>query len=221
MKPVEIEVVSDFICPWCWIGHQNLKAAMQQAGLDEATVQVRFAPFELNPNMPAQGLNRKDYRSQKFGSWARSQALDSQVVEAGKRAGVTFNYDRVTLTPNTRLAHWLMVWAQRQDKPRSTAALFEAIFSAYFSDGQDIGAPDVLVALAAGQGFDAEAARAFLQTRDGERDVVASELRAAAAGVQSVPTIRMAGLQLSGAQPPAVMAQALSAAAVGLSALST
>jgi predicted DsbA family dithiol-disulfide isomerase len=213
MKPVDIEVVSDFICPWCWIGHQNLKAGIQQAGLDEAAVHVRFAPFELNPNMPVQGLNRKDYRSQKFGSWARSQAMDAQVVQAGARAGVSFNYDRVEVTPNTRLAHRLMFWAQSQNEPARAAGLFEAIFAAYFSEGQHIGEAEVLVALAVGQGFDADAARAFLQTRDGEREVVAAELRAAAGGVQSVPTIRIAGAQVSGAQPPAMMARVLSAAA--------
>jgi predicted DsbA family dithiol-disulfide isomerase len=216
MKPVEIEMVSDFICPWCWIGHRNLKAGVRQAGLDEAAIRMRFAPFELNPEMPAEGLDRRDYRTRKFGSWARSQVLDAQVVEAGKRAGVTFNYDRVEVTPNTRLAHRLMGWAQSQNEPAHTAGLFEAIFAAYFSQGQNIGEAAVLVSLAARQGFNADAARAFLQTRDGEREVVAAELQAAAAGVQSVPTIRMAGAQVSGAQPPALMASALMAAAAAV-----
>ena len=112
MKPVEVVVTSDFICPWCWIGHRNLKDGIAKAGLSADSVQVRFAPFELNPNMPREGQNRQTYRTGKFGSWARSQAMDAEVTMAGQRVGAEFNYDRVLVTPNTRLAHRLMFWAQ-------------------------------------------------------------------------------------------------------------
>lgn len=214
MNPVEVEVVSDFICPWCWIGHRNLKDGIERAGLDAAAVQLRFAPYELNPQMPKEGLNRKEYRSRKFGSWARSQAMDADVAMAGQRVGAQFNYDRVEVTPNTRQAHRLMYWAQLQGDGAKSEALYEVIFSAYFSEGKDIGTVDVLVGLAAANGFNGDAVRAFLETNEGEREVVASEFRASVAGVQSVPTIRIAGVQVSGAQPSNVMAQALRAAAV-------
>ncbi len=214
MKPVEVVVTSDFICPWCWIGHRNLKDGIATAGLSADWVQVRFAPFELNPNMPREGQNRQTYRTRKFGSWARSQAMDAEVAMAGQRVGAVFNYDRVLVTPNTRLAHRLMFWAQSQGDAAKLEALPEAIFFAYFSQGRDIGTVDVLVEVAAAAGFDADAVRTFLKLNSGEREVVAKELQAQLDGVHSVPMIRIAGHAISGAQPANLLAQALSSAAV-------
>jgi predicted DsbA family dithiol-disulfide isomerase len=212
MKPLEVVVTSDFICPWCWIGHRNLRDGIAKAGLDAQAVQVRFAPFELNPDMPTQGQDRQAYRTRKFGSWARSQAMDAEVAMAGKRVGAEFNCERVLVTPNTRLAHRLMFWAQSQGDAAKLEALPEAIFFAYFSQGRDIGMADVLVEIAAATGFDADAVRAFLKLDTGEREVVAKEVQAQLDGVHSVPMIRIAGRAISGAQPAAVLAQALSAA---------
>ncbi|MDN7489202.1 DsbA family oxidoreductase [Burkholderia sp. AU45274] len=208
MNPLDIQVTYDFICPWCWIGHAHLKAALREANLPVAPT-VKYLPYELNPTMPKDGIDRKAYRSAKFGSWARSQAMDADVTLAGKRAGVEFNYDRVAVTPNTRLAHRLMFLAQSKGDAARTEALFEAVFSAYFSDGQDIGMAEVLVSLAERTGFDADEVRSFLATNDGEREVVADELRAGAAGIRSVPTIRVGGVPVSGAQPVSVLAEVL------------
>lgn len=208
MNPLEIQVTYDFICPWCWIGHEHLKAALREADLAVAPT-VKYLPYELNPTMPKDGIDRKAYRSAKFGSWARSQAMDADVTLAGKRAGVEFNYDRVTVTPNTRLAHRLMFLAQSKGNAARTEALFEAVFSAYFSEGRNIGMAEVLVSLAEGTGFDADEVRSFLATNDGEREVVADELRAGATGIRSVPTIHVGGVPVSGAQPVSVLAQVL------------
>lgn len=212
MNPVEIQVTYDFICPWCWIGHEHLKAALKEAGLATPPT-IKYIPYELNPAMPKDGVNRKAYRSAKFGSWTRSQAMDADVTLAGKRAGAEFNYDRVEITPNTRLAHRLMFLAQGKGDIGKTESLFEAIFAAYFSEGQDIGTPDVLVKLAEGAGFDAEEVRRFLAATTGEREVVEAELQAQAAGVRSVPTIRIGDVPVSGAQPPSVWVQVLQGAA--------
>lgn len=212
MNPLEVVVTSDFICPWCWIGHRNLQDGIARSGLEPGAVQVRFAPFELNPTMPSEGQNRQAYRSRKFGSWARSQAMDAEVAIAGRRVGAEFNYDRVLVTPNTRLAHRLMFWAQAQGDAAKLKALPEAIFFAYFSEGKDIGALEVLVEIAATLGFDAEAVRTALKLNSGEHEVVAQELQAQVDGVHSVPTIRIAGHAVSGAQPASVLARALSAA---------
>jgi predicted DsbA family dithiol-disulfide isomerase len=214
MKPIDVVVTSDFICPWCWIGHRNLKDGIAQAGLAADAVQVHFAPFELNPDMPPEGLNRQAYRTHKFGSWARSQAMDAEVTVAGQRVGAEFNYDRVLVTPNTRLAHRLMHWAQLQGDAARLEALPEAIFFAYFSQGRDIGAIDVLAEIAAAVAFDGHAVRAVLALDIGERDVVANELQAQHDGVRSVQLIRIGGQAISGAQPAAVLAQALRAASV-------
>lgn len=212
MQRVDVEVVSDFICPWCWIGHRNLKEGIRIAGLNADRVRVRFSPFELNPAMPLGGLSRREYRTRKFGSWARSQSMDAEVTLAGRRVGAEFNYDRVEVTPNTRLAHRLMGWAQQHGDNSRVEALPEAIFAAYFSEGNDIGAVDVLVEIATSTGFDADAVRAFLLTQALESEVTAKEHQAQANGVQSVPSIRIAGHHISGAQPPAVMANILRAA---------
>lgn len=212
MKPVKIQITYDFICPWCWIGHQHLNAALEQAQLD-AVPTIRYLPYELNPGMPKDGADRKAYRSAKFGSWARSQAMDADVALAGRRAGVEFHYDRVAVTPNTRLAHRLMFFAEGKGDASRTAALFKAVFHAYFSEGRNIAKADVLVALADTAGFDAEEIRNFLVTQAGEREVVAAELQAQADGIRSVPTLRIGGTPISGAQPPAVLVQALRRAA--------
>ena len=158
--------------------------------------------------MPKDGIDRKAYRSAKFGSWARSQAMDADVTLAGKRAGVEFNYDRVAVTPNTRLAHRLMFLAQSKGDAAGPKHCSRR-FSAYFSDGRDIGMAEVLVSLAERTGFDAEEVRDFLATNDGEREVIADELRAGAAGIRSVPTIRVGGVPVSGAQPVSVLAEVL------------
>jgi predicted DsbA family dithiol-disulfide isomerase len=209
MKPVEVVVTSDFICPWCWISHRHLKDGIARAGLSADAVRVRFAPFELNPDMPEAGQDRQAYRTHKFGSWARSQAMDADVTLAGQRVGAPFNHDRVLVTPNTRRAHRLMFWAQLQGDAARLEALPEAIFFAYFSQGRDIGTVDVLVDIAASIGFDADATRAALTLGTGEPEVVAQELRAQRDGVRSVPLIRIAGQAISGAQPATVLAQAL------------
>jgi predicted DsbA family dithiol-disulfide isomerase len=214
MNQVIVDVTSDFICPWCWIGHRNLKAGITSAGLDAAAVQVRFTPFELNPWIPKEGRNRKEYRSRKFGSWERSQSMDAVVAAAGRRVGAEFNYDRVEVTPNTRLAHRLMYWSRSRGDAVKLEALPEAIFAAYFSEGKNIGSAPVLVEIASSVGFDGRAVRAYLSSSAGEREVATEELQAQMDGLHSVPLIRIAGQQISGAQPPAVIARVLRGAAV-------
>ncbi|CAE6860170.1 hypothetical protein R75461_07941 [Paraburkholderia nemoris] len=117
MKAIQIEVNYDFICPWCWIGQRNLAAALDESGVG-ASVSIRHVPFELNPSMPVEGTDRRSYRTRKFGSWARSQSVDAQVAAAGLTAGAQFNYNRVLRTPNTRLAHRLMQFAQDETRRR-------------------------------------------------------------------------------------------------------
>lgn len=209
----DIEVTSDFICPWCWIGHQHLKAALQQQAehSGQPGPAIRFLPYELNPDMPAEGVPRRQYRSAKFGSWARSQALDAEVTAAGLKAGLQFDYERVDITPNTRLAHRLMVFAQQQGDAATAGRLYEAIFAAYFSEGRDIGRADVLAELAGAAGLDGTQAAAFLASGGGQAEVSAAQQRAYASYIRSVPTVRIGAASLTGAQPVAVFARALEA----------
>jgi predicted DsbA family dithiol-disulfide isomerase len=211
MQAIQIEINYDFICPWCWIGQRNLAAALAQAGTG-AAVSIRYVPFELNPSMPAEGMDRRAYRTRKFGSWARSQVMDAQVTAAGLAAGAPFNYDVVLRTPNTRLAHRLMQFAQQRNEPMKTAALYQAIYAAYFSEGRDIGSLDTLIAIAAEKAFDANEVRAYLLSAAGNQEMDAARARADKLGVQAVPTILIDGHVISGAQPPVVFTNALRSA---------
>lgn len=208
MQSAEIQITYDFICPWCWIGHSHLKAALTRRPSGTTAV-IQYVPYELNPDMPEGGTDRKAYRSAKFGSWARSQAMDADVTLAGKRAGLDFHYDRVAVTPNTRQAHRLMFFAAAKGDAQKTEMLFDSVFKAYFSEGKDIGNSEVLVVLASQAGFDTEDVRRFLATSAGEREVIAAELQAQVDGVRSVPSVRIGDTLISGAQPPTVFARAL------------
>lgn len=208
MNDIEIEMAYDFICPWCWIGHRNLKLALQEAELPSVPRPV-FTPFELNPDMPPKGMDRKAYRTAKFGTWARSQAMDAQVTLLGKRIGLEFNYDRIHVTPNTRMAHRLMMFAAQNADSTRVEALFEAIFAAYFSRGEDIGQASVLAQVAASVGFDAAEVEDYLR---GEQDLAAFEARltrAAREAIHAVPTFRIGQHLVQGAQPPEILGRAL------------
>jgi hypothetical protein len=130
-----ITVVSDVICPWCWIGKRRLEKAL--SSLAPGTVaRVVWEPFELNSNMPVAGMDRRQYRSAKFGSWERARAMDAQVAAVGRTEGLDYRFEQITRTPNTHDAHrliWLGERLGRQD------AMVEALFAAYFRDGLDIG----------------------------------------------------------------------------------
>jgi predicted DsbA family dithiol-disulfide isomerase len=208
-----VQITSDFICPWCWIGHQTLIAGMRKAGLAAEDLRLSFLPYELNPGMPLEGRSRRAYRTQKFGSWARSQAMDAEVTLAGRHVGADFQYQRVLLTPNTRLAHRLMFWAQASARGVDAGALAEAIFRAYFSQGLDIGDAGVLVGIAVAQGLDGRAVRHLLDGDCGESEVLALERKAQLQGIRGVPSYSVAGHALSGAQPVDAFARLLAAAA--------
>ena len=211
MQAIEISVNYDFICPWCWIGHLNLEAGIRAANLP-VPVAIQYVPFELNPTMPADGMDRREYRTAKFGSWVRSQAMDAQVAATGLAAGAKFNYDKVSRTPNTRLAHQLMQYALSIGDAQKTEALYQSIFTAYFSEGRDIGLLATLVEIAANNGFDADAAEEYLTRGRGLAKVFEAQRLAQQQGIRSVPTVFIAGEAISGAQPPAIFAAALRAA---------
>ncbi len=202
---VTVTMTSDFICPWCLIGEQRLFEAIDNLppGLD---VQVDWLPFELNPHMPKEGMDRKLYRSQKFGSWARSQELDAYTVAAGKREGITFDYDRMTRTPNTFAAHRLTWLAEREGRQRE---VIEGILRGYFTEGRDIGDLDTLAEIAGEAGLDRERVRAFLASNEGETEVRALIDGALSRGVAGVPHFDIGGSVVTGAQRPETLRHAI------------
>jgi len=206
LHSADIQVTYDFICPWCWIGEENLERALVASDFSTDR-HITFLPYQLNPDMPVRGMDRKAYRSGKFGSWARSQAMDAQVAHAGKAVGLEFDYERVEKTPNTLAAHRL-VWREQQ-AGRDASSLVKAIFKAYFGEGRDIGELNVLADIAAEIGLDRVAVADFLNTGEGTAEVLKLETRTKASGVRSVPSIQIADDVISGAQPTGIMVQIL------------
>jgi predicted DsbA family dithiol-disulfide isomerase len=206
---IPIDVTSDFICPWCYIGEKRLARAIESlpAAID---VQLNWLPFELNPDMPPEGTDRRTYRSRKFGSWERSQAMDAQTVLSGRDDGAVFAYDAIKRTPNTFLAHRVSWLAQRGGKQR---AFVEAALKGYFAQGRDIGSKDVLAEIANEVGLDREAVAAFVSSDIGAKNVRALERAARERAVQGVPHFDIAGTQIVGAQRASVIRQAIVEAA--------
>ncbi|MGD1853277.1 MAG: DsbA family oxidoreductase [Leptolyngbyaceae cyanobacterium] len=207
-----ISITSDFICPWCLVAESRLNKAIEQ--LDSAVeIERVWYPFELNPDMPAAGIDRKLYRSTKFGSWAYSQQLDAQTIQATQSDDVEFRYDQMEITPNTFNAHRL-TWFAGQSGLATEMAV--RILRAYFSEGQNISDTDTLAALAMEIGLEETAVRDFLISEVGIQEVRALEQRAIALGIQSVPTIRIGDEIVSGAQPVEALAAILQRAVSGL-----
>lgn len=201
---LKIEIVSDLICPWCFIGKRKLDAALQMLHAERPDVSTRIAwlPFELNPQMPCEGLDRKTYRSTKFGSWAKSQQLDAGVAQAGAEVGIRFDFAHMERTPNTFDGHRLL-WLAKGDGEAAQNALSETLFRAYFCEGEDIGDHATLTRLASSCGLETSRVAAFLVSDEGAREVRAEQQWAQSAGVSGIPFFifnRTHGT--SGAQPP-------------------
>ncbi len=194
-----VDVISDVICPWCFIGKRRLeKAVAALAGRHE--VRVRWHPFELNPQMPKDGMDRRAYRMAKFGSWERSQALDAQVAAAGAQEGIVFAFDKMRRTPNTLDAHRLIRLAGREGVQD---AVVEALFKAYFTEGRDISDRQTLLDVVAEAGLDRDRAAAELDGDESLAAIRAEEEQAHRLGVQGVPFFIVNGeVGLSGAQEP-------------------
>jgi predicted DsbA family dithiol-disulfide isomerase len=200
MKPLVIEVASDVICPWCYIGKRRLEKAL--ALLDaEVKPEIRWLPFQLNPDMPKDGIPRAEYRKAKFGSIERSKGLDARVAAEGEGEGIAFAFERIERTPNTVAAHQLIDLAQKQG--RGTPVV-DALFKAYFEEARDIGDPAVLADIAAQAGV-----TGWPQQADGKQ-VAELEEDMRNLGISAVPTFifgRKVGV--SGAHPPESLAQAI------------
>jgi predicted DsbA family dithiol-disulfide isomerase len=194
---LQIDVISDVICPWCYIGKRRLEKAI--AALDrQHEVRVRWLPFQLNPTMPREGISRRDYRIKKFGSWERSQELDARVIEVGKEEGINFAFDKIERTPNTVDAHRL-IWLA--DKDGVQDAVVEALFRAYFTEGRDISNRQTLIDVVAEAGLDR--VEGVLNGDDGLEAMKVAEELSRRHRVEGVPFFIVNNkITLSGAQHP-------------------
>jgi predicted DsbA family dithiol-disulfide isomerase len=203
-KPILIEIASDVICPWCYIGKRRLEKALASLK-GEVEARIEWLPFQLNPGMPREGVARADYRRAKFGSIEKGRALDARVAHEGAGEGIDFAFDRMQRTPNTVAAHQLVELAQKQGRGD---AVVDALFRAYFEEARDIGDAAVLAAVAEGAGVSG-----WPESGD-EAAVSEKEGRVRELGISGVPTFifnRESGL--SGAYPPEQLAQAIREAA--------
>ncbi|MDE2514885.1 MAG: DsbA family oxidoreductase [Rhodospirillales bacterium] len=201
-----IDIVSDAICPWCYIGKRHLAGALAILAEEGLHFSIRWNPFQLNPEMPAEGVARSAYRTAKFGSAARAAELDANVTQAAAAAGLDFHLDRIARTPNTIDAHRL-IWLGGRNGEQD--ALTEALFAAYFTEGADIGDRAVLAAIAGQAGLDPVQVARFLDDGAMVEETRAADRAAREAGVNGVPSFFLDGYALfSGAMPAAQMAEA-------------
>ncbi len=209
-KRIAIEVVSDVVCPWCYIGKRRLEKALALLE-DEVEATVTWLPFQLNPAMPKEGMAREEYRRAKFGSLEHSKSLDAHVVSEGKGEDIAFAFGDIKRTPNTFAAHQLIDLAQEQG---AGGAVVDALFRAYFEEARDIGDPQVLKAIAESCGVDPQGLEARWAQPDEARRLAELEESMKALGIGGVPTFvfdRKSGV--SGAYPPDSLAAAIRDAA--------
>lgn len=206
-KTIKIDFVSDVSCPWCAIGLQSLQTALQRLDA-ELEPSLTFQPFELNPQMVAEGEDITEHLHKKYGSTPEQAAAARENIRArGEALGFTFNMDKRGRIYNTFNAHRLLHWAQGEGKQ---AALKKALLTAYFTDGENPSDPALLVRVAASVGLDASRAQAILDSDEFAEEVRAQESFYQQAGIHSVPAIILNDQHLiSGGQPPEVFEQAL------------
>jgi predicted DsbA family dithiol-disulfide isomerase len=207
---LSIEVVHDLVCPWCFLGVRRLLRTMRRR--PDLLFDLVWRPFLLNPDMPRGGMARPDYVVRKFGGEDRARRLYASITEIGRGEGVQFRFDRLRRTPSSIDAHRLVRFAARYG---CADAMVEALFSAHFTDGRDIGDHGVLVAVAEACGLDGTAVARFLPTED-ETDLVhADNLRAHRLGINGVPCFVIGGRHaIAGAQEPEVIERLLDVATV-------
>ena len=204
IAPVRIDIVSDVICPWCFIGKRNLEAALAER--PDLPVEVHWRAYQLNPDMPREGMARADYLKAKFGDVSGGGIYD-RVAWAGHQAGIEFAFDAMARTPNTVAAHRLIALAGDEGKQD---AVVEGLFRAYFLDGRDIGDMDQLAAIAAAAGLSEPVIARLATTDASETEVLAEDSIARQTGVNGVPCfIFDRAFAVSGAHPPETLVAAI------------
>jgi predicted DsbA family dithiol-disulfide isomerase len=210
-----IDVFSDVVCPWCYIGEGRLARGLEMARTRHPALEVelRWRPYQLRSDMPPQGQPWATFMREKFGGEERAREMFAQVAAIGAAEGLTFRFDRVASSPNTVDAHRLILAAAAAGREWAMA---NALFRAYFAEGANLNDPEQLVEIATRAGIDADEARAHLAGDEGKAEVVRSQLSAGRLGIQGVPFYVVDGrLGVSGAQPPELFARVVEQALRG------
>ena len=194
---VRLDIISDPICPWCFIGKTLLDRALESR--PEHPFAIEWHPFQLNPDMPPEGMDRRAYLEAKFGGPEGAFEAYRPVVEHAKAAGLEIEFDRIAVTPNTLDAHRLIHWAGIEGRQTPVVA---ALFRAYFQDGRDIGDTEVLADIADSAGLDAGVILRLLATDEDRAGLLEKEKGFREMGIRSVPTFIVGGQHaVPGAQP--------------------
>lgn len=192
------KVISDLVCPWCYIGKRRLEAALRQLPTGTA-VSVSWHPFQLNPDMPSEGMDRKKYCTRKFGSWAKCEELFARISAAGETVGIDFHFERQPIIPNTFDAH-RVIWLAGKDGKQD--AVVEGLFRAYFCEGVNLSSQSNLVEVAAAAGLDQHQVERMLSSDQAASEVQAEEQEIKQLGVSAVPLfIIQDHIAVCGAQP--------------------
>jgi predicted DsbA family dithiol-disulfide isomerase len=200
---MQIEIFSDVVCPWCYIGKRRLDAVL--ASDPDRDLRVTWRPYQLYPQIPEEGLPRDEFMKARFGPDADAGSIYRRIVQEAQGVGLELDFSRIRRAPNTFRAHRLLSWAESTPRQHELA---EVLFRYYFREGRDVGDPAELARAAGEAGLDAEAAAAMLATED-EADKVRQELQLGqAAGISGVPCFVLGGrFAIPGAQPEDVMRQ--------------
>ncbi len=204
---IAVDVVSDVVCPWCYIGQKRLETAL--SAVPEIDVTVRWRPYQLDPTIPPQGKDRAEYMLGKFGSAERIREIHARIEPLGAAVGIAFDFGAIKVAPNTLDAHRLIRWAAN-DGPATQNRLVAGLFAAYFENGLDVGDRSVLVETARAAGMDGAIVEAMLAT-DADRPEVAAEIETAGRmGITGVPCFLLERrYAVMGAQEAATLADAI------------
>ena len=208
-RKLTIDVISDVVCPWCFVGRRRLGAALAllaQRRPDIVPV-VSWHPFQLNPDLPREGIDRRAYLEAKFGSAERIELVRARISAIGDAVGIEFAFDRITMQPNTLDAHRLISWAQARGGAEDVV---ERLFRAYFLEGRNVGERATLIDVAGGAGFDRDEASAMLASEHGGEEVATMDRRVRELGVNGVPFFIFDGkVAVEGAQEPEILLDAM------------
>lgn len=206
-QSVTVDVVSDVVCPWCFIGQKRLDKAIES--LPDIDVHVRWRPFQLDPTIPAGGIDRKQYMLSKFGSEERLKEIHARVEQLGADEGIDFDFDAITVSPNTIDAHRVIRWSAAQGEEAQNAVA-RRLFQLYFEEGKNVGDHEVLIDAARGAGLDAAPIEVLLAT-DADRTEISTEAATASQmGITGVPCFLLESkYAVMGAQDVATLADAI------------
>jgi len=203
--PLTVDVVSDVMCPWCFIGKRRLETALRS--VPQLNVDVRWHPFQLDATLPKSGKDRQQYLDDKFGGKENADAVYSRIKETGAEEGINFAFDKIKLSPNTLDSHRLILWS-RSDNVQSDVV--ERLFKAYFLDGEDLTKAATLVRISEEAGMQSDLVEQLLETETDLDKTEAQITRASESGISGVPCFIIDGrFVLAGAEKPETIAAAL------------